>query len=565
MTVTPPAGEPCSPLDVPCWSSAGIGDIVSQASNDALQQFVNNILEGYGKAIVSLGTLWVNVPSPVTVVDRGGGVNGAGTTPPAPEAFETILGYVTWVAAGLAVMSLIIAGVMMSTRRRHGDGEAHMGRIGVIIFAVFLLSSASALVTGFLPLALHLNESSSVVGWVQGQLEWYAGGLAILSILVAAGRMVWTQRAGELRTLARSVLTLIAVAGAGLVVIRLATQAGDAFSIWILNNSTNCDVTNGESNCFGTNVFAMISLTATSPIGLIGLFLLGMLAVLMTYIQVALMIFRGAMLVVLAGIFPIAAAVTNTEIGQQWFKKTMAWTLAFILYKPAAAIVYAIAFRMTGTDLFKSDGTGLFQIVTGLALMLIALVALPALMRFLVPAVASVGGGGGGAGLLLGAAAAGGAAEIATGAIRSRSGGDSGGGGGTPGGGGFGSAPSGSNASAGSKGSPAAMPAPSGAGGGAAASGGAAAGGGAAAAGGGAAAAGGGAAAAGGGAAAAGGGAAAAGGGAAAAGGGAAAAAGGPIGIGVMAAGKAAEGAKHAAGAVKAATDDATGANESGN
>ncbi|MCJ1688432.1 hypothetical protein [Rathayibacter sp. VKM Ac-2927] len=428
-------------------------------------------------------------------------------------------------------MSLIIAGVMMSTRRRHGDGEAHMGRIGVIIFAVFLLSSASALVTGFLPLALHLNESSSTVGWVQGQLEWYAGGLAILSILVAAGRMVWTQRAGELRTLARSVLTLIAVAGAGLVVIRLATQAGDAFSVWILNNSTDCDVTNGESNCFGTNVFAMISLTATAPIGLIGLFLLGILAVLMTYVQVALMVFRGAMLVVLAGIFPIAAAATNTEIGQQWFKKTLAWTLAFILYKPAAAIVYAIAFRMTGTDLFKSDGTGLFQIVTGLALMLIALVALPALMRFLVPAIASVGGGGGGAGLLLGAAAAGGAAEIASGAIRSRSGGDSGGGGGTPGGGGFGSAPSGSSASAGSKGSPAATPAASGAGGGAA--GGAAAGGGAA--------------------------------GGAAAGGGAAAAAGGPIGVGLAVAGKAAEGAKHAAGAVKAATDDATGGNESGN
>lgn len=535
MTTTPDAG--CPPLDLFCTIGEGVGDVVSAATNDALQQFVNNILEGYGKAIVSLGTLWVNVPSPVTVVDRGGGVNGGGT-PPLPEAFETILGYVTWVAAGLAVMSLIIAGVMMSTRRRHGDGEAHMGRIGVIIFAVFLLSSASALVTGFLPLAMHLNESSSVVGWVQGQLEWYAGGLAILSILVAAGRMVWTQRAGELRTLARSVLTLIAVAGAGLVVIRLATQAGDAFSIWILNNSTNCDVTNGESNCFGTNVFAMISLTATSPIGLIGLFFLGMLAVLMTYVQIALMIFRGAMLVVLAGIFPIAAAATNTEIGQQWFKKAMAWTLAFILYKPAAAIVYAIAFRMTGTDLFKSDGTGLFQIVTGLALMLIALVALPALMRFLVPAVSSVGGGGGGAGLLLGGAAIGGAGEIASGAIRSRSGGDGGGSGGG-GGGGFGSAPSGSNASAGSKGSPAATPVPVGAaagggGGGAAAAGGGAAAGGAA-------------------------GGAAAGGGAAAAGGGAAAAGAGPIGIGVMVAGKAAEGAKHAAGAVKAATDDATG------
>ncbi|MWV51530.1 hypothetical protein GRS96_19895 (plasmid) [Rathayibacter sp. VKM Ac-2803] len=533
------AGEPCSPIDVPCWTGAAVGDIVSQASNDALQQFVNNILEGYGKAIASLGTVWMNVPSPVTVVDQGGGVNGGGT-PPLPEAFETILGYVTWVCAGLAVMSLIIAGVMMASRRRYGDGEAHLGRVGVILLAVLLLSSASALVTGFLPLAMHLNESSSVVGWVQGQLQWYTGGLAILAILVAAGRMVWTQRAVPLRELAGSVLTLIAVAGAGLVVIRLATQAGDEFSIWILNNSTDCDVSQqGESNCFGTNIFAMISLTATSGIGLIGLFLLGMLAVFMTYVQIALMVFRGAMLVVLAGIFPLAASFTNTEIGRQWFKKAMAWTLAFILYKPAAAIVYAIAFRMTGTDLFKSDGTGLFQIVTGLALMLIALVALPALMRFLVPAIASVGGGGGGAGLLLGAAAVSGAGDIATGAVRASS---SGGSGGASGGGGSSSTdgPTGSKSTPGSpaSSSPGADPSGSASASGGGANAGAAGGG-----------------------AASGGGAATAGGGVATGG---AAAAAGPVGAGIAVATKAAEGAKHAAEAVKAATDDATGSNENG-
>ncbi|QHC68850.1 hypothetical protein GSU68_19220 (plasmid) [Rathayibacter sp. VKM Ac-2759] len=534
-----PTGEPCSPADVFCWTGAAIGNVVSKASNDALQQFVNNILEGYGKAIASLGTVWMNVPSPVTVVDQGGGVNGGGT-PPLPEAFETILGYVTWVSAGLAVMSLIVAGVMMASRRRHGDGEAHMGRIGVILLAVLLLSSASALVTGFLPLAMHLNESSSVVGWVQGQLQWYTGGLAILSILVAAGRMVWTQRALPLRELAGSVITLIAVAGAGLVVIRLATQAGDEFSIWILNNSTNCDVSQqGESNCFGTNVFAMIALTATSGIGLIGLFLLGMLAVFMTYVQIALMVFRGAMLVVLAGIFPLAASFTNTEIGRQWFKKAMAWTIAFILYKPAAAIVYAIAFRMTGTDLFKSDGTGLFQIVTGLALMLIALVALPALMRFLVPAVASVGGGGA-AGLLLGAAALSAAGDVATGAIRASNNGGGGGGGGNS------SSTDGPTGSTSSPGSPASSPgadpsgsaatagsgAGAGAGAGSAATSGAGAG-------------------------------ASSGAGAGAAAGGAAAAAG-PIGAGIAVATKAAEGAKHAAQAVKAGTEEATGSNENG-
>jgi hypothetical protein len=533
--------EPCAPWDLFCVAQSGVGDIVSVAANDALQQFVNNIMEGYGKALASLGTLWVRVPSPVTVVDQGGGVNGGGT-PPQPEAFETILGYVTWVSAGLAVMSLIIAGVMMASRRRHGDGEAHMGRIGVIIMAVLLLSSASALVTGFLPLAMHLNESSSVVGWVQGQLQWYTGGIAILSILVAAGRMVWTQRAMPLRELAGSVLTLIAVAGAGLVVIRLATSAGDAFSVWILDNSTDCSVTNGESNCFGTTVGTMIGMTMASQnsIGLIGLFLLGMLAVFMTYVQIALMVFRGAMLVVLAGIFPIAAAATNTEIGRQWFKKAMAWTLAFILYKPAAAIVYAIAFRMTGTDLFKSDGTGLFQIVTGLALMLIALIALPALMRFLVPAVSSVGGGGA-AGLVLGAAALSAAGDIATGAIRAS---NNGGGGGGGGGGGNSSSTDGPSGSTSTPGSPASSPAadPSGsastagsgagAGAGSVATSGAGAG-------------------------------ASSGAGAGAAASGASAAAG-PIGAGIAVATKAAEGAKHAAQAVKAGTEEATGSNESG-
>ncbi|RFA06428.1 hypothetical protein B7R54_18785 [Subtercola boreus] len=523
----------CDFGDILCGVGEGVGDVISKASNDALQQFVNNIFEGFGKALASLGTLWVRVPSPVTVVDGGGSSDGGGV-PAGSAAFEQILGYVTWVGAGIAVVSLIAAGVMMASRRRHGDGEAHLGRLGIILIAVVLLSSASALVAGFLPQAMRGSNASSIVGWVQQHLEWYTAGLAILSILIAAARMAWTQRATPLKELMGGIFTLIAVAGAGLVVIRLATVAGDEFSVSILNSATNCDVTNGESNCFGTNVAAMIGLTTLSPIGLIGLFLMGLLAVLMTYIQIALMVFRGAMLVLLAGIFPIAASFTNTEIGRQWFKKVLAWTIAFILYKPAAAIVYATAFRMTGTDLFKSDGTGLFQIVTGLALMLIALIALPALMRFMIPAVSSVGsGGGGGAGLLLGAAAIGGAGELATGAIRaSNSGGSSSGGAGNTDG------PSGSGASAaGAKGgfSPATGSGGAAAGGGSVASGAASSG---SAAGGGAAA------------------------GGAAAGGAAAAA--GPVGIGVAAAGKVADGAKAAAGAVKAATADATGSNENG-
>jgi hypothetical protein len=489
------AGGGCALTDPLCIAKQAAGQVVSSAASDALQQFVNDILEAYGKAIASLGSIWVDVPSPVTT---GAGGGGTITAPPQAAVFTTLLGWVVGGAAGIAVVALIVAGAMMAARRRHGDGEAHLGRVGVILGSVVLISAASALVAGFLPATLAGNQAGSVAGWVQDRLAWYTAGLAVLSILVAAARMAWTQRAMPLRELAGSVLTLIAVAGAGLVAIRLATQAADAFSIWVLNGSTNCQV--GSGDCFGRNITALIALTATSPIGTIGLFLLGLLAVLMTYVQVALMVLRSAMLVLLAGVLPVTASFTNTQVGRQWFTKALGWTVAFVLYKPAAAIVYATAFRLTGSNAFGADGTGLFQILAGLALMLIALVALPALMRFLVPAVAAIGGGTGGGGLLLAGAGAAGVGELATGAIRSNRTGS--GGGGTP------SGPTGSAKAAG-RGAGAAAP-----GGGTAGGGGAAAG---------------------------------------------ATAAAGPVGLGIAAAGTAVSGATKAAGAAGTAVRDATG------
>lgn len=525
MIVSAAADPACDWWDLACVVGDGVSNVISQGANDALQEFVNNILEGYGKAIVSLGTLWVNVPSPVTVADAGGG-NAGGGAPPNSGAFETILSYVTWVSAGIAVMSLIAAGVLMAARRRRGDGEAHIGRVGVILFSVVLLSAASALVAGFFPAVTANNNASSVVGFLQNQLWWYTAGLAILSIIIASARMAWQQRGEPLRELAGSLLTLIAVSGAGLTVIVLATAAADAFSVWILSNSTDCDVTNGESNCFGTNIFAMITLTATSPIGLIGVFLLGLLALLMSYLQIVLMVVRGGMLVVLGGILPVTASFTNTEMGRMWFKRAIGWTIAFILYKPAAAIVYAAAFRMTGMDLFKTDGTGLLQILTGLALMLIALVALPALIRFVAPAVAAIAGGAGGAALAMGAMGAAGAADVATGAIRSSSARGSSAGGGCGGGGSYSDA-TGSGGGGGPRrtATPPSTGGPAGAG---SATGGASAGGAAA--------------------------------GSGAAAGASSGAAAGPVGMAVgVAAGKVAEGAKQVASATRSVANDATG------
>jgi len=263
------------------------------------------------------------------------------------------------------------------------------------------------------------STASDPVLFLQNSLYFWTAALAVLSVLVGAAKMVIERRGAPLRDLARSLATLIVVSGAGVAAVGLLTVAADQFSAWIIKNST-------DGTSFNENITALLALSATSPIGSIMIILLGLIAILASVMQIVLMIIRGGLLVILTGIFPTAAAFTNTEAGKGWFQKCTAWLIAFILYKPAAAIVYATAFQLSGTKIFgnvgegKDFGSALLTTVTGLALMVIALFAMPALMRFVTPMVGAVAGGGG-------ALAAGTVGALASGAISMGSAGRGGG------------------------------------------------------------------------------------------------------------------------------------------
>lgn len=253
------------------------------------------------------------------------------------------------------------------------------------------------------------STASDPVLFLQNSLYFWTASLAVMSVLVGAGKMVIERRGAPLRDLVRSLATLIVVSGAGVAAVGLLTVAADQFSAWILTNST-------DGTSFNDNITAMLALSSTSPIGSIMIILLGLIAILASVIQIVLMIVRGGLLVILTGIFPTAAAFSNTEAGKGWFQKCTAWLIAFILYKPAAAIVYATAFQLSGSKIFgnvgegKDFGSALLTTVTGLALMIVALFAMPALMRFVTPMVGAVAGGGG-------AMAAGAVGALASGAI----------------------------------------------------------------------------------------------------------------------------------------------------
>jgi type IV secretion system protein TrbL len=238
---------------------------------------------------------------------------------------------------------------------------------------------------------------SPVVSAVNSELMPWTLALAVLAVILGGIRLIWEQRGAPLKDLLRSLLTLTLVSGLGLGVISILVIAADAFAVAVIERSTD-----GKGFAEAMNILVMTNQTG---VGVFILIVLGLIGLIASLVQVVLMVVRSGMLVILAGILPTTAAFTNTEMGRQWFQKAVGWTIAFILYKPAAAIVYSVAFLLMGSNSGKNS---LITSITGFTLMIVALFALPALMRFVTPMVGAVASGGGaGAGAAVGAMATG--------------------------------------------------------------------------------------------------------------------------------------------------------------
>lgn len=250
---------------------------------------------------------------------------------------------------------------------------------------------------------------SDPVAFVQGALGSYTFMLACASMAVGLARVAWEYsghgRGRAVKDLGQALFTFLWVKGAGLSLIWLGTQAGDAFANWIIQYSTGKD--------FGSNLTAVLAFSSTATAGLSN-FVVGMLAlqaITASVGQLLAMIGRGIALVVLAGVWPTASSFRNLEQGEAWHRRIVAWVIAALVYKPAVAVIYATGFRMTSQHLFGTDGV--ITVVAGILLIIAAASSALALAKFAVPLVAAAEGkfggsrGGSGAGAVLGAVAAG--------------------------------------------------------------------------------------------------------------------------------------------------------------
>src|SRR4051812_22045357 len=226
------------------------------------------------------------------------------------------------------------------------------------------------------------------------------------SVMVQGIRMMFSRKKDPLVSAAVDLIRYAVVSAIGLTTLALGVQAADAMAQSLIDQGINgyaerMKVVFGQGIVTGGGAFELLLLA------LIG-FLLGILQWLLAF-------FRTAGLLVLAAMLTLAA--TRAE----WVKRIVPWALTLVAYKPMAAMIYVIGFGLMG------DGHDVNTRLTGLMVLALAAVAMPAMMRFFAWSGGAAAGGSG-----VGGALAGGAMGIAA---RGGFGGGSGGGGGGGGGG----------------------------------------------------------------------------------------------------------------------------------
>ncbi|MGW3668907.1 hypothetical protein [Streptomyces sp. NPDC005141] len=309
----------------------------------------------------------------------------------------------------------------------------------VVAFAKAIGDATSDVLKALNGVWMHVdvNDPSGPIGLIDQQVDWIVAYVAVASLLIAAIRMALERKGQPMKQAFMGMWKVILVGAVAVPVVQALTRASDLYAQHVYAKS---DLGDTASTMLGV-------LTLHQP-GLILIF--GLLVMLSSFVQICLMYIRIGVMIMLVGTLPLAAASSMTGWGEGWWRKHVGWLAAWLLYKPAAALIIYSATSMT------KDTKNLDQTIAGLGMLIMAVFALPALLKLIVPATAALGGTSGGT-VALNATN-----NIATGAVSIAAGGAGGGGGGggagpqgspsagagAPAGGGAGSAAGGAGAAA---------------------------------------------------------------------------------------------------------------------
>lgn len=429
-------GEGCSLLDVACWGPEGVKDIVGTAAGGAIEQVAAATVEMVGKFVAAFSSMWMLIPDPPIRLEstNTAAVSQYGTAVPlaTSEAFSTILAYGRWIGIVVAAVSVMAFGIGLILRRR-GHGDHVLSRLLPLAGALLLVGGFSSLAStlGSVPLDAH---ASTPVYFIMSQTAWFTVILVAISMLSTAVMMLILHRGEPARDLAVGIAKMTVVGGAGTMVTSLLMQALDAWTVGVLNNATSCQASAEQASCFGDAMSKLLILASSSSLGTLGVIVAGMFMGLLVFVQMILMVLRAAVLPIVVGLLLVAYAAALLPAGRPMAQKLTGWTIAFILYKPVAGLIYAVGMVMVGSGLITTSTEvlqSLYQMILGFIVLGMAVFAIYALMKLLVPAVGAVasGVGPGAAAVALGMVAIDGALTAANGAMSGGKRGGSGGGG----------------------------------------------------------------------------------------------------------------------------------------
>ena len=214
---------------------------------------------------------------------------------------------------------------------------------------------------------------------ISAQTQWVVVYVAVASLIFAAARMAIERRGEAGHAALKGLVRVVLVAGGATAVTTALASLSDRFADHLFAAGAQQQLTAiGCSDATGVDSFLLLVLA----------FLLLIAAI----VQTVLLFVRLGVMIILLGTLPMAAAASMTNWGSGWWRKHIGWMIAWLLYKPAAALVlFAGSAMIAGTG----TGGGAAEKIAGIGVMLLSALALPALLKLIVPATAALGGDGG--------------------------------------------------------------------------------------------------------------------------------------------------------------------------
>lgn len=251
----------------------------------------------------------------------------------------------------------------------------------------------------------RVDGESGVTHFLTEYLDPYTLLFATCSLMIGAIKLMVDQSRQSSDDLLSGLAVLFFASTMGAFLINVLGIAGDVFSQRIMDHAMG-------SGTLGENLVVLMAIGGGgNPVfGLSTAALVAAIGIPTAGLQFVFMLLRSLLLPILAGCIAFSAAFWAIPDGRAWFRRFCTWTVAFLAYKPAAAIIYASGFVMVGenrildADNLDEFGKAMVGTVAGLMLMGLSIIMLPALIGFVVPVAGKLTGSGGGGGALAGAA-----------------------------------------------------------------------------------------------------------------------------------------------------------------